>query len=217
MDNQDDGDEYDYSDAEPEPEQQNLHARIAAQCSKAATICEEAKRLLRQVEKLKAQFDHVTKTVLPELLKEGNMKEFHTLDGLDVELKEITTGSFPSATKAAEAAARGDSEMLTRRVKIMRWLDANNYGHLIQREVSVKFDKSLEGKQKAERVTEVLKKIGISAEKYFFIHPATFSKFCREALEQGKELPEDFRVTKIQIAQLPKQYKVKWGASSDEE
>lgn len=209
--------EYDYSDTEEEPQNENLHSRIAAQCSKAATICQEARSLLKRLEGLKSQFDHVTKTVLPELLKEGNMKEFHTLDGLDVKLKEVTTGSFPSATKAAEAAARGEPEMLTRRVRIMRWLDANGYGHLIQREVSVHFDKSVEGKEKAERVTEVLKKIGVSAEKSFFIHPATFNKFCREALEQGKELPEEFRINKVQVAQLPSQYKVKWGSSSDEE
>lgn len=198
-------DEYDYEDAPEDKPSDNLLARLSAQGSQVEATAKEAKQCLARLAQLKQIHQHLTETVIPELMKEAGMKSFTTVSGIRIEVKEVITASFPSASTASKS-----EDELKRRVRIIRWLDSRGYGHLVQRQLNVTLEK--DQAELAQQISEDLRRKGVAVEKKFAIHFATFNKFARECLEQGIELPEDFRVFNKPIAQLPAAYKVSWAA-----
>src|SRR4051812_13752070 len=87
--------DFDYSEeAVPEDVPADLLGKIKFHSADVLRLAVEAKRLIKNLLQVKAQFEHLTKTVLPELMKEAGMTYFDS-NGVPIELKELVTASCP--------------------------------------------------------------------------------------------------------------------------
>jgi len=195
---------FDYSEEQlPEAVPEDLLGRISYHCSEVRRLAVEAKRLIKELVQVKRQFEHLTKGVLPELMKEARGMKSFSVDGCEIKIKEVITASCP-------APGNTDPEQQKRRVKILRWLDANNFGHLITREFKVHFDKNAQSKAKSDELMAFLREKKQAFLNNSSVHYMTLNSFAAKCLDDGIELPPEFKLQQFEVAQLPKEYKIKW-------
>lgn len=195
--------DFDYNeDSAPEEVPSDLLAQITHHCGNVLRLAVEAKRLIKELKQVQAQFTHLTEGVLPELMKQAGMTSFN-VRGTPVAIKEVVTASCP-------APGNQDPEEQKRRVRILRWLDEKGYGKLVTREFKVFFEKSPASQAKADELQKFLREKKAGFTNNSTIHPQTMNAFAKRCLEEGIELPEDFHLHQHEVASLPKEYKIKW-------
>jgi DNA-binding protein H-NS len=188
--------ERDYSAYKVDPtSRSDLHNRMLTAAAQQEAITGEIAELERQLKEKQEELRQVSETVLPELMEEIGLKEIVTLNGTKIKIQELVTASCP-------APSTRDPELMKRRSRIFKWLDDNGYGKLISRELKVEFDRS-----QVEAAVELEKRL--RGEKYqvqrqYAVHPQTFNKFARDMLADGKELPEDFKIHRRNVAKIVK-------------
>jgi len=126
------------------------------------------------------------------------------LELANAELKDIAETRIPQATDGMEGKFNlGDGrEMIVKeeirssiagekREPAIKWLDDNNYGHIVKRELVFEFPKGDEARTKAfiEAVGKLEMKLVMKSN--YSVHHATLNSWVKERLGDGVELPKD--------------------------
>lgn len=128
---------------------------------------------LKDKMKTRAQrMNEIETRLLPDLLRNAGVKEITTLEGLKVSTKYVV-GAIPADSK----------EMA------YQWLDAHGHSSIIQRNLSLQFDKG--ATEQAEKAAKQLEELGFQPTLKMNIHPQTFMAFAREQITNGHILPLD--------------------------
>jgi hypothetical protein len=90
-----------------------------------------------------------------------------------------------------------------KRVPAINWLDANDYGHIVKRELVFSFakgdDKSFDNFRKAVKKI----KMPLVMKENYSVHNATLTAWVQERLEEGVELPkETFGIFRQRVAKV---------------
>ena len=120
---------------------------------------------------------------------EGMEGEFDLGDGRKLVLKEDIRASIAGA-KAAPA---------------IQWLDGNDYGHIVKRQVIFEFDK--DDMESYDEFMEFIKPYvaekGLVMKPKFSVHPQTLVSWVKEMLKEGNEFPRDtFGVFRQRVAKV---------------
>jgi hypothetical protein len=123
---------------------------------------------------------------LPAMMQEMGLKQFKTLDGTEINVKDEIVAHITEEKK----------------LEAHRWLDDNGHGGLIKREVSVAFNREQQEMATA-LVNELAERFAATAEKKV-VHPQTLKAWAKEMLKDGKSFPlELFGVKRFQVAKIP--------------
>lgn len=144
--------------------------RLAEEQVKAEIALEEAQKVLN-----KAQQDlkEINERRLPEAMEAIGIKEFTTQNGLKITIKDIVRASIPK-NHAHEA---------------LEWLRTNGAESLIKNNVVMTFGRG-QDEQVEKLVAEMLERFGDQTVAHNEgVHAQTLSKYVRECLEEGKEIP----------------------------
>lgn len=131
---------------------------------------EKGEALLKQ---LKADRRKIVMQVLPPVLQSIGLREFTTIDDLEVSVKTIVSGSLPK-------------EEVARNIAIETIIEAGGEG-LLTNEVSIGFGKG--DYDKAAQVLEAIGKLGYNhATLEQKVHPQTLCAFVREKMAAGESI-----------------------------
>jgi hypothetical protein len=173
----------DFSDFQESEEQStDLLARISAAVSQWEVLSGEWDALEEQLAAKKGEIKFLAENLIPELMKEAQQKKLTSLGGFEVSVKEKTYGHVP-------AASAKEPDAVKRRWAAFKWLDENNFGHLITRKVEVTFDRAQT--EAAKVLLAELREKGHSASPNWDLNHMRLQGFINECLEKGTNLPED--------------------------
>lgn len=186
----------DYSKYQPELSDDGLIAKIAVQASELDRLNKELARLEKEEGQVTAQLKNISEVILPTLMDEANGTTRWEGNGLSLKLEETITGSCP-------VPSTRDPELVRRRSRLFKWLDDHGYGKIINRELKLVFDRDDEATARA--IEADLKSQNLNVARNYGIHPQTLSKFVRDCLKEGIDIPEDvFGVNRRRVAKLEK-------------
>ena len=152
--------------------------------------CENLEMLLKN---RKLDLKAIAEQALPDLMQELNIKEFTLTNGAKVEIKDVITGSVPSAGAIARAKGDTQDELAIRQQQCFEWLRGNGAGDLIQSNVEVQFGRNEDDECNA--FTEELRERQLYYKRAIGVHPSSLNSFIKERLSEGKDIPLDlFRV-----------------------
>lgn len=135
-----------------------------------ASIAATEEMLARQ----KAALRVITVDQLPDLITASGAKDFTTIKGVKVDVKDMISASLPKDPAKRDAA--------------LKWLTAHDGAGLIKQEISLSFGKGQ--LPMADKLQKLLIKNGyteFSAETG--VHPQTLAAFIREGVKTGQRLP----------------------------
>lgn len=119
----------------------------------------------------KERLKHVSEKLLPDALAALNLSRVSLEDGTTIEVKQFYSAKIPEECRA-EAFA---------------WLDENGHGSLVKTFVSVPLERT--EREKADKLTTELVRMGFSYQQKDDIHPMRLRGFVREQIEEGPGLP----------------------------
>lgn len=141
----------------------------------------EAEKLValkeEELDKAKQAFTEIEQFKIPNAA-EGLQGKFKLPDGRELIIKE-----------EIHASIAGE-----KRVPAINWLDQNDYGHIVKRQIVIEF-----GKDSDEEVKSFLKALGdyeriterpLNFKETFTVHPQTLMAFVREKFKEGVDLPK---------------------------
>ncbi len=140
-------------------------AQFRAEQEVAAATAELARK--------EAALKEIAERQIPDLMDAIGVKEFSTLSGLHVRLKETIRASIPKE-RAGEA---------------FTWLRENGHAALITRELTVAFGRGED--EQAEAFAQYLEAQHLEASDRTSVHASTLSAFVRRELEDGRDVPQD--------------------------
>jgi len=120
-------------------------------------------------------------------------------------LKDIAENRIPQATDGMEGEFNlGDGRKLQikedirssiageKRIPAIQWLDDNDYGHIVKREVVFQFAKGDE--ERCEKFIEAVQQLPLGKLVFntnFTVHHATLNSWVKERLGEGDAIPND--------------------------
>lgn len=123
---------------------------------------------------------------LPSLMQSMGLTEFKTTDGLEISVKEEVEAHI---SKENQTAAH-------------EWLDKNNHGGIIKRDITVSFNK--EQNEAAKALLEELSKKFAGVASKQTVHPQTLKSWAKEMLGNGADFPmELFGIFRRKVAKIP--------------
>ncbi len=147
-----------------------------------------------------------TETV-PELMKSVGQTELPLANGYKLKVESVVRASIPAESTIERANEEERPLLEARRAEAFVWLRANKAGSLIKDEVRISLGKGQSSFVK--KLLAVIRKTAKSAKADIFteqketVHPSTLSKYIREKLEAGAEVPlETFSVFQGHEAQV---------------
>lgn len=165
----------DFEQEEATPDQLKL---IGEEARKAVALEKQIADLEAAVTQLKSDRDTILNKTIPGLLDSAGMTAFDLDDGSSVEIKDVVSGSLPSADKKPKE-----------RQAAINWLMKNGGKGLIKTFFSTEFGV---GQEKLVSAFEKsLNKGGFAAKKATGVHPQTLAAFVREKLENGEKVPTE--------------------------
>lgn len=150
-------------------------ARVAQIAAQQLAIEVEVAQIEDQLRSAKARLLEVSRTDLPEAMREAGLLKFTTQDEYEIEVKDEVACSIP-ASKAAAA---------------YRWLEKHDFGGIIKTDVVVKFGR--EEEQEAKDFAAAAEQEGHTAIYERKIAPQTLKAFIKERLadQEGPAIPLD--------------------------
>jgi hypothetical protein len=151
-------------------------AELSKKCQELLSIRDEIGNLQKTLNDKMKDEEHMSGTVIPNMMTEIGIRSF-TLDD----------GSTVKVQKKYRPHISDDN-----RSDAMEWLRANNHEDLIRNEISIPFTKGEDAKAKALekliRQSEELRDIVLNKKEN--VHWKTLSAFCKEQVEKGIDFPE---------------------------
>ena len=121
-------------------------------------------------------------------------------DGMDGKFN-LGDGRELSVKEEVRASIAGE-----KRIPAINWLDDNDYGHIVKRQIIIEFGKNeTERSEKfLECVKELEKELGtLVVKKNWSVHPATLVSWVKEQLGEGVNLPtEIFGIFRQRVAKV---------------
>lgn len=150
-------------------------ARVAEIAQQQLDIELECAQLEDQLRDAKARLLTVSRTDLPEAMREAGMLKFTTQDEYEISVKDEVSCSIPS--DKSEAA--------------FKWLEDHNFAGIIKTDVTVKFGK--EEEEEAKELAMALTADGCDASFAMKVAPQTLKAFIKERLAdaEGPAIPLD--------------------------
>lgn len=168
--------EKDVSDFEQEEASTDQLEQITQAAAKAVALEKQIADLEAAAAILKADQQTILNKSLPALMDSANMEEFKLTDGSKIKIKDVVSGSLPSAEKKPEERKRA-----------LGWLLKNGGKGLIKTTFKTEFGVGQE--KLVESFERLITKANFAAKKDTGVHPQTLCSFVRELLEEGKKVP----------------------------
>lgn len=180
--------DFDYGDdGAPPPPTQEAFANLNALVS-AAIAAEVELEKASEVQKAKRQaLDALIMEAIPTAMDQMGLKEFTTLSGLTIKVKEDLSHSLAADRKPAG----------------LDWLEKNGHGSIIKSELTISFAKGKEAE--ARQVLSELQSAhpGLPIEQGRDVHSATLKSLLKQLMEKGVDVPVDiFKVARVRKAVL---------------
>lgn len=179
-----------YADFKDDSVPKNLDTVLVQLADELAEADAEIKRIEDELEVAVDNRKDIAETRIPAAT-DGLEGKFTLSDGRILEVKEDIRSSI-----AGE-----------KRVPAIQWLDQNDYGHIVKRQMIVEFgkdsDEDVEKFNKA--MSKHAKKIGkpLVVKEKFEVHHATLNAWVKEQLGDGVDLPRDvFGIFRQRVAKL---------------
>lgn len=171
-----DADDFDEGGKEAATEDQL--STITKEARKAVALQKQINDLQAATETLNNELAEIIRKTLPSLFDSAGLLDFTLDDGSVIEIKDVVSGSLPSADKKpAEREAAID------------WIKENGGDGIIKTYYNTEFGV---GQEKLARMFEaIITKAKFIAKKTVGVHPQTLCAFVREKLENGEEVPVD--------------------------
>ena len=153
----------------------NMGEAVAAVAVKVKELHELEARIAKGealLKDLNAEARNLREKVLPDLFQQAEMS-YIAYDGLEYAVTPFVNVTIPADVKR----------------DAYQWLHDNGHGGIIKATVTATFGA---GDEQANQIYKLLQEQGVSPELEEKIHAQTLSKFGRECMEQGLELPEQF-------------------------
>lgn len=146
-------------------------SQLADELIMAEQIAEEKAEELRLAQE---RVNEIKNNRIPDAA-EGLKGKFKLDDGRELEIAETIRASIA-----------GD-----KRIPAIQWLDDNEYGHIVKRELVFSFDRK--DMDRFMKFKELVKQTGVpvNMKENFTVHPQTLMAFVREKLGEGVNLPKD--------------------------
>lgn len=170
--------EFDYSAYEAKPEEQlgdNSLARLRGLAQELVDGEARIASLQQQLAEANAAYNDTRLKRLPDLMDELEIPEITLPGGVKVKMDtEIRAGIKDEHKEKAH-----------------KWLEDNDNGNLIKRQVTIDFSKEEEGwaKKFMRDCAQRKKKLNLKMKKT--VHNGTLTKFVKESLADGVDLPQD--------------------------
>jgi hypothetical protein len=165
----------------------NILASIAQTAREQLEAEAKVARLEDELKSAQASLRNIQEHVLPRLMEQAEQSEVTTAEGIKVEVKEVLRGSIPEASQQQAFA----------------WLETNNAGALIKREVTIEFGKGEEAWAAKFMADLSKRKRPVRSKAKKRVHPQTLLAFLREQLEAGNDIPlELFGVFRQRFAKI---------------
>lgn len=159
-------------------------SRLVALAGRMFEVGQELNKTEARLKELKEDYRKIAEGEIPDLMAELGVKEFTLENGAKIVVdRKITT----HISQANWEAARD-------------WLVSHKCDSLIKTEVKAEFDKG--HRAEADALIGSLKHHGTKHTFKQYVHPQTLSKFVRDWLEEGDELPECFTVYEVRQAKI---------------
>jgi hypothetical protein len=161
----------------------------------------------------KAELQKIMMEELPSLMMEESLQEFKLESGAMVKIKNIVSGSLPAPGTIDRAKGDDKKELIARLKEGLAWLRKNKAGDLIKNQVSVLLPAGAD--KVAQEAAAALRKLKLSPVRTMTIHPQSLNGYLREAIANGKDIPQKtFSLFIGQIAEieLPKAEKAQKGS-----
>jgi hypothetical protein len=126
------------------------------------------------LDKLNAELQQLGTLTIPDKMKELGLSEFKLANGW-----KVAVNPFYSASIIKE-----------RSPDAIAWLEKNDMGGVVKREINVPIEKG--DAKSTKKIEASLKKLGIEFEKKESVHSMTLKSLFRELSEKGKTLPSEF-------------------------
>jgi hypothetical protein len=146
-------------------------------------------------------------------MMEESLQEFKLESGAMVKIKNIVSGSLPAPGTIEKAKGDNKKELIARLKEGLAWLRKNKAGDLIKNQVSVLLPAGAD--KVAQEAAAALRKLKLSPVRTMTIHPQSLNGYLREAIANGKDIPQKtFSLFIGQIAEieLPKAEKAQKGS-----
>ena len=117
----------------------------------------------------------INEKALPELMEAARQEHIRTSDGIIVDMKEKIFASIPAKNS----------------IQGFKWLEDNDHGDVIKRQLTVEFNRDQEDLSK--EVEQELKDhvAGLAVKTKKSVHPQTLAALIREQLGEGVPVPMD--------------------------
>lgn len=141
--------------------------------------------LEEKMKKTHDKYKELNEKKIPDYFDELGLSTLSLTDGTKVEIKRTYAGSI---TKANKDAAH-------------KWLINNGHGALIKHVIATELKK--DDTKHATKLTDFLKKIGLSFKDKEAVHAGTLKAFINEQMEKGGKFPEKlFSVFPLRFTKL---------------
>jgi hypothetical protein len=179
----------------------------------AETMTAEIAEMEQALKARKAELQKIMMEELPSLMMEESLQEFKLESGAMVKIKNIVSGSLPAPGTIEKAKGDDKKELIARLKEGLAWLRKNKAGDLIKNQVSVLLPAGAD--KVAQEAAAALRKLKLSPVRTMTIHPQSLNGYLREAIANGKDIPQKtFSLFIGQIAEieLPKAEKAQKGS-----
>jgi len=123
---------------------------------------------------------------IPELMAEVGMTEFATSGGLKIKVEKKVFASIPKY----------------RMDEAIKWLDDNNEGGMVKRNVIVAFNRDQE-EDATTLMTDLAAQYPAGVDQTYSVHASTLKAWARKRIEAGKETPEElFGIHTKEVAKI---------------
>lgn len=182
---------FDYSEFKEAPSEggSNVLTQMAAMAAEQKAAEAEVERLDDELKKAKERLRYIRETKIPDFMEQNQMSDVTTADGIRVEITEEIRGSIPKANEP----------------KAFTWLEDNNHGSVIKREIKIEFGKGEEAWASKFMRDMAQRKRPLKSTVKKAVHPQTLQALVRELLGRGEKFPMDVfgvhrqRVSKITV------------------
>lgn len=150
--------------------------------SELTRLVNKAEKLYNEIQAMeialadaKDRYQRLTTDELPEVMVKAQTSYLETIDGLQLERKQIVAGTWPKNEENQE--------------KAVKWLERENAADLIKCTVTVNFDRG--NRDAAQSLFEYASKLNTKRDVTLkeWVHHQTLNAFFRERLQKGKTIP----------------------------
>lgn len=180
---------YDYSGFDtPTVDTSTELGRLSALAEEARQAEEAVEAAQRELKRLQGVHQGLVEQQIPEIMERVGMQKFTTMNGLNIDLKEIIRASLGSGPE---------------KDRNLDWLEANGHEAIVKMSVVVPFGRGDEERAQAKELADRLKKEGANASFERKVEPSTLGALIRELLEEGRPVPEEsFHVFRQRVAKI---------------